>query len=124
MEIDLEKRDAAFIKTMIQFAENKFREYNYDTEDARALGWNRAIDTYNDVIGSYKSLETEKIDKRELLTPKEIGRSRLLSGINEYSDLTDEEMDGVFDGPVEIVPKPYLEKAVSEYERRRLHQRG
>ena len=101
-----------------------FSDIVWDTEDQRALGWNRAVDTYNDVIGAYKGLQGETIDKRELLSPKEIGRARFLSGANVYDDLSDEEMEGVFDGDVETIPKPFLEKAVAEYEKRGLHQKG
>lgn len=100
-----------------------FSDIAWDTEDTRALSWNRAIDTYNDVIGSYKSLSSELIDKRELMSPKEIGRSRLISGLNEYSDLTDDELEGAFEGDIEVVPKPYLEKLIKTYESRNLHQR-
>ena len=102
-----------------------FSDITWDTEDQRALGWNRAIETYNDVIGSYKGLQNEILDKRELLSPKEIGRSRLLSGMNEYSDLNDEELEGVFEGPLNIEGiKPFLETAISEYEKRGLDKKG
>ena len=101
-----------------------FSDIAWDTEDQRALGWNRAIDTYNNVIGTYKNLQNEKIDKRELLSPKEIGRATFLSGANKYDDLSDEELEGLFDGDVEDKRMlPFLENAIVEYEKRGLHQK-
>ena len=97
-----------------------FADIAWDTEDQRALGWNRAIDTYNGVISSYKTLSGETIDKRELLSPKEIGRARFLSGENKFDDLTDEEISGATEGDLKMVPKPIKEKLYQEAKRRGL----
>lgn len=97
-----------------------FSDIVWDTEDQRSLGWNRAVDTYNDVIGSYKTLQNEMIDKRELLAPKEIGRARLLYGITDLSDLSDDELIGAVEGDIKPIPKTAREAALAELKKRGL----
>ncbi len=97
-----------------------FSDIAWDTEDSRALSWNRAIDTYNEVMSSYKNIDPEElIDKREMMSPKEIGRARVLSGNTDFSDLSDEELAGAYVPNDKAVPRPFKEAMLKEVQRRK-----
>lgn len=106
----------------IQRVRNAFSNIEWDTEDVRALSFNRAIDVYNDVMGSYKTIPQEElIDKREMLTPKEFGRARFLSGDGDFSDLTDDELAAITeDGEdsLNMVHPQRLQQYIDEIDRR------
>lgn len=119
----------------IERVKKAFSSIEWDTADARALSWNRAIDTYNDVMRAYSGVSggfdptipkgeqvfnplEELIEKREMMSPYEIGRSRYLSGESIYDDLSDEELAAISEGPMNIVPSNIHQKYIEELKKR------
>lgn len=97
-----------------------FSDIVWDTADNRALSFNRAVDIYNDVMNSYQSIPKEELlDKREMLTPKEMGRSRYLSGEGDFADLTDEEVASITEDDISKVNPKRNQELLQELERRK-----
>lgn len=112
-----------------------FLDMKFDTEDSRALGWDRFVDTYNDIIEGYGSVDGKpyvtllsgvgKLDKREFMTPREIGRSRILK-VNpdgsspKFDDLSDEELTEATNGDLKVVPLQNLQSLQEQGRKRGL----
>ena len=104
----------------VQRVSSGFGNLAFHTPDTKALTWDLLIDDINDTISSRGYKTIVPLDKRQILSPAEIGRSRVLRGMSNFEDLNNEELTGATEGDLKVIPIHVLQALREEGKKRRL----